>query len=108
MTNLHTANLPSMRKQFYDIAQKDAETVLRYTARVDIIVATMAKLGEQVSPGAWIYALGHGLRSEYKDTKDGILYNKKGYETVQNLERRSYTQGQTGRYQKRTTFPKTS
>ena len=82
MTNLHTANLPSMRKQFYDIAQKDAETVLQYTARVDIIVATMAKLGEQVSPGAWIYALGHGLRSEYKDTKDGILYNKKGYETV--------------------------
>jgi hypothetical protein len=82
MTNLHTANLPSMRKQFYDIAQKDTETVLQYTARVDIIVATMAKLGEQVSPGAWIYALGHGLRSEYKDTKDGILYNKKGYETV--------------------------
>jgi hypothetical protein len=82
MTTLHTANLPGMRKQFYDISQSATETVLEYTSRVDIIVANMAKLGEQVSPGAWIYALGHGLRSEYKDTKDGILYNKKGYETV--------------------------
>jgi hypothetical protein len=42
----------------------------------------MAKLGEQVSPGAWIYALGNGLRAEYVDTKDGILYSKAGYETV--------------------------
>ncbi len=82
MTTLHSANLPSMRKQFYDISQKDMESVLAYTSRVDVIVATMAKLGEQVSPGAWIYALGNGLRSEYKDTKDGILYNKQGYETV--------------------------
>ncbi len=82
MTTLHTANLPSMSKQFYDISQKDMESVLAYTSRVDVIVATMAKLGEQVSPGAWIYALGNGLRSEYKDTKDGILYNKQGYETV--------------------------
>jgi hypothetical protein len=42
---------------------------LTYTSRVDIIVATMAKLREQVSQGAWIYALGNGLRAEYKDTK---------------------------------------
>jgi hypothetical protein len=82
MTTLHTANLPSMRKQCYDISQKDMESVLAYTSRVDVIVATMAKLGEQVSPGAWIYALGNGLRSEYIDSKDGILYNKQGYETV--------------------------
>jgi hypothetical protein len=76
MTTLHSANLPSMRKQFHDIAQKDTESVLQYTARVDIIVATIAKLGEQVSPGAWIYALGHGLRSEYKDTKDPLQQNR--------------------------------
>ena len=82
MTTLHTANLPGVRKQFYDISQTTTETVLEYSSRVDIIVATMAKLGEQVSPGAWIYALGHGLRQEYKDTKDGILYNRKGYSTV--------------------------
>ena len=30
----------------------------------------------------WIYALGNGLRSEYKDTKDGILYSKDGYGSV--------------------------
>ncbi len=58
------------------------ETVLEYTSRVDIIAATMAKLGEQVSPGAWIYALSNGLRLEYTDTKDGILYSKDGYATV--------------------------
>jgi hypothetical protein len=39
MTNLHSANLPSMSKQVYDILQKDTETVLQYTARVDIIVS---------------------------------------------------------------------
>ena len=82
MTTLHTANLPGVRKQFYDISQTATESVLEYSSRVDIIVATMAKLGEQVSPGAWIYALGNGLRPEYRDTKDGIFYNKKGYATV--------------------------
>jgi hypothetical protein len=82
ITALHTANLPSVRKQFYDVAQKDTESALQYTARVDIIVATMAKLGEQISPGAWIHALGNGLRPEYKDTKDGILYSKDGYSSV--------------------------
>ncbi len=56
MTNLHTASLPSVRKQLHDISQKESESVLTYTSRVDIIVATMAKLGEQVSQGAWIYA----------------------------------------------------
>jgi hypothetical protein len=82
MTTLHTANLPSTRKQFYSITQTDTESVLQYTSRVDIIVATMATLGEPVSSGAWIYALGHGLRSQYKESKDGISYNKDGYETV--------------------------
>jgi hypothetical protein len=82
MTTLHTANLPSTRKQFYAIQQKDTESALQYTSRVDIIVATMGKLGEPVSTGAWKYALGHGLRSEYKETKDGISYNKDGYGTV--------------------------
>jgi hypothetical protein len=42
----------------------------------------MAKLGERVSSGTWIYALGNGLRKEFKDSKDGILYNKDGYNTV--------------------------
>jgi hypothetical protein len=82
MTTLHMANLPTTRKEFYAIQQKDKESALQYTSRVDIIVATMGKLGEPVSNGAWIYALGHGLRPEYKETKDGISYNKDGYGTV--------------------------
>ena len=82
MTNLHQASLPTVRVEFYAITQGDKETVLAYTSRVDIIVATLAKLGERVSTGAWIYALGNGLRAEYKESKDGILYNKPGFDSV--------------------------
>ncbi len=82
MSNLHQASLPTVRTEFYTISQQDNESILKYTARVDIVVATMAKLGERVSSGAWIYALGNGLRKEFKDSKDGILYNKDGYTTV--------------------------
>ena len=42
----------------------------------------MAKLGERVSSSAWIYALGNGLRAEFKESKDGVLYSKPGYQTV--------------------------
>jgi DNA repair protein RadC len=42
----------------------------------------MAKLGERQSTGAWIYALGNGLRPEFKESEAGILYNKDGYNTV--------------------------
>jgi hypothetical protein len=73
MTNLHQASLPTVRTEFYTISQRENESILKYTARVDMIVATMAKLGEKVSPGARIYALGNGLRTEFKECKDGIL-----------------------------------
>ena len=86
MTNLHQASLPTVRANFYSITQHEKETILAYTSRVDIIVATLAKLGEKVSPGAWIYALGNGLRHEYKESKDGILYNKIGFDTVMSVK----------------------
>ncbi len=86
MTNLHQASLPTVRVEFYAIIQGEKETVLAYTSRVDIIVATLAKLGERVSTGAWIYALGNGLRAEYKESKDGILYNKLGFDTVMSVK----------------------
>ncbi len=82
MTNLHQASLPTVRAEFYAITQKENEKVLQYTSRVDITVATLAKLGEKISTGAWIYALGNGLKAEYKECKDGIAYNKPGYDTV--------------------------
>jgi hypothetical protein len=86
MTNLHQASLPTVRAEFYSIAQKDNETILAYSSRVDIVVATMAKLGERVSTGAWIYALGNGLRAEFKESKDGISYNKDEYGTVMQVK----------------------
>jgi hypothetical protein len=82
MTNLHQASLPTVRAEFYAIAQKEGESILKYTSRVDVIVATMAKLGERISTGAWIYALGNGLRTEFKVCKKGILYNEDGFGTV--------------------------
>jgi hypothetical protein len=82
MTTLHQASLPTVRVEFYAIAQSPTETILTYTSRVDIIVSTLAKLGEKVSTGAWIYALGNGLRPEYKECKDGILYSKPGFDNV--------------------------
>jgi hypothetical protein len=82
MTNLHQASLPTVRAEFYSILQKENESILKYSSRVDTIVSTMAKLGERVSSGAWIYALGNGLRPEFKESKDGILYNKIGYDNV--------------------------
>jgi hypothetical protein len=86
MTNLHQASLPTVRAEFYSIAQKENETILKYSSKVDIIVSTMAKLGERVSTGAWIYALGNGLRPEFKECKDGILYNKDGFNNVMSVK----------------------
>jgi hypothetical protein len=86
MTNLHQASLPTVRADFYSITQQESETILQYTSRVDIIVATLAKLGEKISTGAWIYALGNGLRVEYKECKDGILYNKQGFDNVMSVK----------------------
>jgi hypothetical protein len=82
MATLHQASLPTVRVEFYAITQNPTESILAYTSRVDIIVSTLAKLGEKVSTGAWIYALGNGLRHEYKECKDGILYNKPGFDSV--------------------------
>ncbi len=81
-TNLHQASLPTVRAEFYAIAQRENESILKYTSRVDVIVATMAKLGERVSTGAWIYALGNGLRPEFKECKAGILHSKSEFSTV--------------------------
>jgi hypothetical protein len=56
MTNLHQASLPSVRKKFYEIKQKENESVLHYTSRVDIILlATISKLGEKGTTSAWIW-----------------------------------------------------
>jgi hypothetical protein len=86
MTNLHQASLPTVRAEFFSIAQKEKESVLAYSSRVDIVVSTMAKLGERTSTGQWIYVLGNGLRAEFQESKDGILYNKDGYDTVMKVK----------------------
>jgi hypothetical protein len=101
MTNLHQASLPTVRVEFYAISQGDKETVLAYTSRVDIMEATLAKLGERVSTGAWIHALGNGLRDEYKECKDGILYNKPGFENVLLVKKKCSS------VRKQSLFPKT-
>ena len=88
MTNLHQASLPTVRAEFYAIAQRENESILKYTSRVDVIVATMAKLGERISTGAWIYALGNGLRPEFTECKKGILHSQDGFGTVLKVKTR--------------------
>ena len=84
--------MPTVRAEFYAITQKEDESILKYPSRVDVIVATMAKLGEQVSTGAWIYALGNGLRTEFRECKDGILYNKDGFSTVMSVKTKLFSE----------------
>ena len=86
MTNLHQASLPAVMVDFYAITQGEKETVLTYTSRVDIIVATLAKLGERISNRAWIHALGNGLRPEFQESKAGILYTKPGFDSVMSVK----------------------
>ena len=50
MTNLHQASLPTVRAEFYAISQKEHEIILAYSSQVDIVVSTMAKLGEPYLP----------------------------------------------------------
>ena len=86
MATLHQATLPIVRKQFHAIKMNDNESVLKYTSRVDILVATLEKLGERVSTSAWIYAMGNGLPQKFKDSKEGVLYSKHGYHTVMEVK----------------------
>jgi hypothetical protein len=86
MANLHQASLPAVMVEFYAITQGEKESVLAYTSRVDIIVATLAKLGEKVFTRAWIHALGNGLRPEFKECKDGILYTRTGFGSVMSVK----------------------
>jgi hypothetical protein len=44
-----------------------------------MIVATLAKLGGKVTTSGWIYVMGNGLLPEFKESKNGILYNKQGF-----------------------------
>jgi hypothetical protein len=71
---------PTYRRSFSgDMENREDRLIyfaLTLSAKKNTIVSTMAKLGESVSSGAWIYALGNGLRNEFKESKDGILYNK--------------------------------
>ena len=88
MATLHQATLPIVRKQFHAIKMNDNESVLKYTSRVDILVATLEKLGERVSTSAWIYAMGNGLPQKFKDSKEGVLYRNGSKSTP--IKRRSY------------------
>jgi hypothetical protein len=64
------------------LKQKNNETANNYIARVDLAVSSLSKLGEQVSQNTWIFALVKGSRSEYEETKKGVNFAKRGFQTV--------------------------
>jgi hypothetical protein len=52
MTNLHQASLPYVRAEVYSITQRENELILKYTSRVDVIVATTSSTTCGLKPPA--------------------------------------------------------
>ena len=78
----NTANLPSAQNNFYQIKMLAKEPAKDYIARVDTAVSDLALLNEKVSNNSWRYILANGLRSDFKVSKNGVLFSQNGYDSV--------------------------
>ena len=78
----HATNLPIAQKKFHALKQKNNETASAYIGRVDLAVSDLAKLGEPVSHNTWIFTLANGLRPEFTETRKGVNFAKKGFQSV--------------------------
>ena len=81
-TEEHKTSLPLAQKNFHSLQQKSKESASAYIARVDLAVSNLTKLGEPVSDNTWIYALTNGLRTEFEETRKGVLFARTGFDTV--------------------------
>ena len=78
----HATNLPIAQKKFHALKQKNNETASAYIGRVDLAVSDLAKLGDPVSHNTWIFTLANGLRPEFTETRKGVNFAKKGFQSV--------------------------
>ena len=51
-------------------------SVIDRLARVDTAVSDLAMLNEKVSNNSWRYILANGLRTDFKESKAGVLFSK--------------------------------
>ncbi len=81
-TEEHATSLPLAQKNFHSLKQNAKESASAYISRVDLAVSSLTKLHEPVSANTWIYALINGLRNEYTETRNGVLFARPGFDTV--------------------------
>ena len=81
-TEEHATSLPLAQKKFHSLKQNSKESASAYISRVDLAVSSLTKLHEPVSANTWIYALINGLRPEYSETRNGVLFARPGFDTV--------------------------
>ena len=81
-TEEHATSLPLAQKTFHSLKQNAKESASAYISRADLAVSSLTKLHEPVSVNTWIYALINGLRPEYTETRNGVLFARPGFDTV--------------------------
>ena len=76
------ANLPKALSNFNSIKMEKKESAKDYIARVDMAVSDLAILNERVSINSRLFTMANGLRKEFKESKNGILFSRDGYHSI--------------------------
>jgi hypothetical protein len=77
-----TANLPKALSTFNTLKMEKKESAKDCIARVDMAVSDLALLNERVSVNLRLFTMANGLRKKFVECKNGILFNKDGYQTI--------------------------
>jgi hypothetical protein len=80
------ANLPNVQATFFQMEMNKKEGAKDYIARVDTAVSDLAILNEKVSTNSWLFTLAKGLREEFKNCKEGVLFSETGYGSIPELK----------------------
>jgi hypothetical protein len=78
-------NSPNAQATFFQL-KMNKEGAKDYIARVDTAVSDLAILNEKVSTNSWLFIMAKGLREEFKNCKDGVLFSEKGFGTTPELK----------------------
>ena len=77
-----TANLPKALSNFNTLKMEKKESAKDFIARADMAVSDLALLNERVSVNLRLFTMANGLRKEFVECKNGILFNKDGFRTI--------------------------
>ena len=76
------ANLPKALSTFNSLKMEKKESAKDYIARVDMAVSDLAILNERVSINSRLFTMANGLRKEFTESQNGILFGKNGYHSI--------------------------